>query len=335
MAVLAQNAVEPIPQVRRGDAQVAPHAPPEQTCPAAQAVPHAPQWALSVRVSTSQPLLGSPSQSEKPAAHADTPQAPAAHCAVALGSTHARPHTPQLVALARTSVSQPLRASPSQSPYPPAHRTTVHAPIAQLCAVALGSAQASPQSPQFAGSTAVFAQSALAPVPQVRSGDPQVAPQAPPEQSCPAVQAVPQPPQCALSVPVLTSQPLPGSRSQSAYPIAQDATAHAPPTQLALAWGSAQARPHAPQCASLAWRLVSHPSPAVPLQSPAPWLHRTTVHAPIAQPLAMAPGSAQAAAQAPQWLGSFAVLAQNADEPSPQVRSGDAQVAPQVPAEQT
>jgi hypothetical protein len=43
-------------------------------------------------------------------------QAPEAQVAEALGSEHARPHTPQLEALERVSVSQPLAATPSQSP---------------------------------------------------------------------------------------------------------------------------------------------------------------------------------------------------------------------------
>ncbi len=62
-AVLAQKAVEAEPQVARGAAQVAPQTPPEHTAPAAQAVRHAPQLALSVRWSTSHPLLATLSQS--------------------------------------------------------------------------------------------------------------------------------------------------------------------------------------------------------------------------------------------------------------------------------
>jgi hypothetical protein len=71
---------------------------------------------LSVAVFTSQPLEGSPSQSAKPVAQVVTAHALAAQVAVALGSAHARPHAPQLAALVRRSVSQPLPAAPSQSP---------------------------------------------------------------------------------------------------------------------------------------------------------------------------------------------------------------------------
>jgi hypothetical protein len=61
--VLAQKVDGGIPQVVSPPPQVAPHAPPEHTCPAAQAVPHAPQLSLSVRVLTSQPSEGLPLQS--------------------------------------------------------------------------------------------------------------------------------------------------------------------------------------------------------------------------------------------------------------------------------
>jgi hypothetical protein len=138
-----------------------------------------------------------------------------------------------------------------------------------------------------------------------------------------------------LSVRVSTSQPLAGSRSQSAKPAAHAATPQVPPAQVALALGSTHARPHAPQLASLVWRLVSQPSLAVPLQSPAPALQRTTVHAPEAHPLAATPASAQPVAHPPQFVGSLAVLAQKAVEPIPHVRSGAAQVAPHTPPEHT
>src|SRR5581483_4391528 len=48
IAVLAQYCVEPEPQAVKGDAQVVVHAPAEHTCPAGQAIPHAPQLALSL-----------------------------------------------------------------------------------------------------------------------------------------------------------------------------------------------------------------------------------------------------------------------------------------------
>jgi hypothetical protein len=64
-------------------------------------------------------------------------------------------------------------------------------------------------------------------------------------------------------------------------------------------------------------------------------VQRTTVQAPEAQPLAATWERAHAAPHAPQLEGSRAVLAQKADAPAPQVRRGEAQVAAQVPPEQT
>jgi len=110
-------------------------------------------------------------------------QAPVEHLAVALGSAQARPHAPQLVALALRSASQPLLAVSSQSPKPPAHRTTVQAPSLHPGVVTWASAHAAPQPPQCAGSIAVSAQKRIGAAPQVRSGAAQVAPQTPPEQT--------------------------------------------------------------------------------------------------------------------------------------------------------
>jgi hypothetical protein len=183
MAVLAQKADEPIPQVRRGEAQVVPHAPPEQTWPAAQARPQAPQLVLSLRVSTSHPSAGLALQSAKPAAQAAMAQAPAVQVEVALGRVHTRPQAPQLEALALRSISQPLVEAPSQSPKPPAQRTTVQVLAAQPLEATWERAHAVPQAPQLEGSRAVLAQKADEPNPQVRRGEAQVAAQVPPEQT--------------------------------------------------------------------------------------------------------------------------------------------------------
>ncbi len=162
-------------------------------------------------MSTSQPLPGSRSQSRKPVVHAAMAQAPDAQEADALGSTHPRPQAPQCAMLVSVLISQPLAALPSQSPAPPAQRSTVHAPDAQPWAATFESAHAAPHAPQLDGSTLVFAQNAASPDPQVRSGEAQVAPQVPPEQTRPLAQVMPQPPQLALSLRASTSQPLTGA----------------------------------------------------------------------------------------------------------------------------
>jgi hypothetical protein len=323
------------PQSARGSAHVAAHAPAAHTDPAAQVVPQPPQRVLSVRVFASQPFAGLRSQSAKPAAHDVMAHAPAAQVDVALGSAHARPQAPQCAAAVSVLVSQPLEATASQSPEPATQRSTVHAPAAHPFDATLGSEHALPHAPQLAGSTEVLAQNALAPVPQVASGAAQVVPHTPPEHTRPAVQAVPHAPQLALSVRVFTSQPLAGFVSQSAKPAAQAAMAHAPAAQLAVALGSAHARPHAPQWATAVRVLVSQPFAATASQSPKPAAQRATVHAPAAQPCAAALGSAHALPQAPQLAGSIAVLAQNAVAPAPHVASGGAQVVPHTPPEHT
>jgi hypothetical protein len=95
-----------------------PHAPPLQTCPVGHAWPHAPQSVRLVAVLVSQPVVGSPSQSAKPVAHAVRAHTPALHAPVAWAGAHAWPHAPHAARLVRRSVSQPLPAAPSQSPKP-------------------------------------------------------------------------------------------------------------------------------------------------------------------------------------------------------------------------
>jgi hypothetical protein len=187
--------------------QLTPQAPPEHIDPFGHTTPQPPQAALSVRVSTSQPLAVLPSQLAKPALQLAMAQAPAAQLAVALGSAQARPQAPQCAGLLWVLASQPLLATPSQSPKPTAQRTTVHALAAHPLAATLASAHTVPQPLQLAGSITVLAQYAAGPAPQARSGEPQVVPHTPAEHTAPEPQAIPHPPQLALSVRVFTSQP--------------------------------------------------------------------------------------------------------------------------------
>jgi hypothetical protein len=64
---------------------VVPHLPAEQTWPPPHALPQAPQLALSEAMLVSQPLVGTPSQSAKPALHAPGAHVPDEHVAPALG----------------------------------------------------------------------------------------------------------------------------------------------------------------------------------------------------------------------------------------------------------
>ena len=100
----------------RGEAHVAVHTPEEHTWPAPHGVPQPPQLALSVRMFTSHPLPGFPSQSAKPALQPER-QRPPTHATTALGpALHAAAHAPQFVTLDSVLVSQPFVALPSQSP---------------------------------------------------------------------------------------------------------------------------------------------------------------------------------------------------------------------------
>ncbi len=74
------------------------------------------------------------------------------------------------MALEEVSVSQPLAASPSQSPYPPAQRTTAQVPRVHPWVWVCGRAQARSQPPQCAGSMAVSAQRRDVPLAQVIAG---------------------------------------------------------------------------------------------------------------------------------------------------------------------
>ncbi len=187
------------------------------------------------------------------------------------------------------------------------------------------------QRPQCVGSVARFTQ---APLHAVR-GEAHVAVHTPEEHTWPAPHGVPQPPQLALSVRMFTSQPFDGLASQSRCPVVHEPTAQAPPTQVAVANDSEQARPQAPQFAAVVLRFVSQPLAAMASQLPRPALHVSTVQAPPLQPFVAAPESAHTRLQTPQFSGSDERFAQYADDAAPQVLSGLAQVAVHTPAEHT
>jgi hypothetical protein len=157
---------------------------------------------------------------------------------------------------------------------------------------------------------------------------PQVAPQRPAAQTCPAAQArevipVVHAPQLPPSVLRFTSQPLAGSPSQSAKPVVHAPMRHAPLAHAAAALAKAQRRPHPPQFAvSLPSTAVSQPLTALRSQSAKPRLQPPTTHCPAAQALTLALVSAQRLPQAPQFAGSTRVFAQSPAQfvvPAPQV----------------
>jgi hypothetical protein len=249
------------------DPQVVPQTPPEQTVPAAQARPHTPQLALSLRRLRSQPFDATPSQSPKPAAHMKR-HAPAEHVpASAWGpAAHARPHIPQFatsvmrlrhvpehvvcpVGHAATHtpfvqvcpaaqglsqrpqcavevlvlVSQPLLKLPSHSPKPVLH-VPAQRPAEHVTVELAGIGQTDPHAPQLFVS---FVRLRHTPEQSVCPAA-HVSVHAPPVQTCPVGQALPQRPQWAVSVAVLVQVPLQLSGVDPAQAQVPEAS-HTPP----------------------------------------------------------------------------------------------------------
>ncbi|MFO0560349.1 MAG: hypothetical protein U0269_20195 [Polyangiales bacterium] len=141
--------IPPLVQRMLGSGQSKRHVPAPHICPAGHALPHAPQFIGLDRVSASQPLVGSRSQSAKPASHAPIPHVPIVHEAAALaGAGHARPHEPQFI----TSVCTSRQLAPHI--ILGAGQSERHAPATHSCP----EAQAVPHAPQFIGSDCVLVQ---------------------------------------------------------------------------------------------------------------------------------------------------------------------------------
>jgi hypothetical protein len=97
---------------------------------------------------------------------------------------------------------------------------------------------------------------------------------------------------------VVSSQPSPGSPSQSLAPELHDATEHVPPAQVLVAFGNAHTSPHEPQLSSVS-RRCSQPFATIPSQLAKPGMQETNVHVPLAQ-VAVAFGNEHAVPQEPQ-----------------------------------
>ena len=137
----------------------------------AQRAPHAPQCATSVAGSTSQPLAASPSQSAAPASQRMPHTAPVQVAAARGPAAQARPQPPQCAVAPRVSTSQPLAASPSQSPRPGSQRITAQRPSRHTPSPD-GGAQREPQAPQCAVEAVMSTQAPsqqVSPAPQGRA----------------------------------------------------------------------------------------------------------------------------------------------------------------------
>jgi hypothetical protein len=144
--------------------------------------------------------------------------------------------------------------------------------------------------------------------------------QRPPVQGTPLGQAVPQAPQWVGVFDRLVSQPLAGLPSQLPKPVVQ-VKPHRPLLHVGVVLGGVgQALLQRPQCERLEARGVSHPSLAMPLQSPKPLVHAATPQV-LARQNAVALGSEHARPHIPQLAGSIAVLVQAPEQlvrPAPQ-----------------
>jgi len=291
LAVAASQPLAALPsQLAKPAAQVATaHAPAVHVAVPLAAVhvrPHTPQFVALVRVSTSQPLAGLPSQSAKPALHAPITQAPAAHMGAALAKLQARPHMPQFVALVRVSASHPLAALRSQSSKLVAHEVTAQAPAVHA-PVPLAGLHARPHAPQLTVVSRVTSQPLAALPSQFPRPAAQAMPHAPAAQAADppagAGQALRQAPQWDVEVRVSVSQPLAALPSQSPRPVM-----HMPPQRPAAQVATppvdgAQRVAQAPQWLGSVWRFWQRPSQHV---SPAPQgtvAEQPTVHDPPRQ----------------------------------------------------
>lgn len=215
-AIMLQSAkpvlqvIEQVPEEQRGVAWG----------PATHGRRHAPQLAVSVLRSASQPLVVLPSQSPRPPAQVEV-QTPRVHVPI----PQERPQAPQFALLVSVFTSQPLAGFRSQSAKPGAHATMVQAPMEQPCSATLGSAHSLPQRPQCRG---LFEVAVSQPVVESPSQSPKpllqrsIA-QAPMRHTAIALrteQVRPQAPQFMLSARASTSQPFMGFMSQSTNPSA-------------------------------------------------------------------------------------------------------------------
>jgi hypothetical protein len=240
-------------------------------------------------------------QSKNPAAQAAIVHRPPLQEGVAFESVQVPPHAPQLLKSEETPVSQPLAARESQSANPGVQLPTPHWPATHE-GVAFGTVHVLPQPPQVPTSAAVFAShpSSKSPLQSAKPGLQLPIVQAPPAQAATALggrQALPQVPQLATLVAMLTSQPSATVPLQLANPAAQLPTAHWPEVHAGAACGTEQTLPHVPQLAGSLPSAVQEPAQLV-CCAPQPAAQAPALHTAVAgQALPHAPQFAPSAAR--------------------------------------
>ena len=233
---------------------------------AAQALPHAPQLAVSVLVLVSHPLVAVRSQSAKPLAHAPTTHAPEAQaCVATLASAQTRPHDPQLFGSKLVEVQLPEHEV-SPAPHVAVQAPAVHTRPAPHAVGALAVLHA----PQLFESLAVLTSHPLAALPSQSAYPALQAPitHAPAAHVAAALakrHTLPHAPQLFASVPrTLVSQPLLAVPSQSAKPALHPPTTHRLDEHaLTLTLASEHRAPHAPQLAGSEAVLTQSPEQSV------------------------------------------------------------------------
>ncbi len=192
-------------------------------------------------------------------------------------AAHARPHPPQLEIDDVTSTSHPLLGAPSQSANPAAQTPTAHSPPVHL-AVAFAVRQSEPHAPQLSASPPTSTSHPVAAAPSQSAKPPAQTTLQPPSRHDALVLGPPrharvQVPQWRVSLVSLASQPFASIASQSPHPGVHAATEQRPISHAAVAFDSAQRRPHPLQFDGSAARFASHPSSTAPLQSAKPGSH--------------------------------------------------------------
>lgn len=280
-------------------------------CGNAHAFMQAPQFVGELTKETSQPLALAESQLPKPALHAPSPHVPAEHVAPAFANAHTVPHAPQLRTDVLRLTSHPFVESPSQSWKPTLHEKPQVPALHKRIALARAG-QAFPHAPQLLRSTVTsLSQPFATEASQLpRPGEQAAMPQTPAEQAPEAIggaQFMPQPPQFAMDVVVLVSQPFAALLSQFAKPAAHTPSAQLDATQTAPALANAHTFAQAPQFETDVVVSVSQPVATIPSQSPRPTSHVDRMQTPALH-TAPAPGKLHTVPHPPQLVVDVVVF---------------------------
>jgi hypothetical protein len=214
------------------------------------ALPHPPQFATLVAVSTSHPSAALPLQSASVPPHVEMPHTPPTQFAVPLTSGQTLVQLPQASTLFDVSTSQPFDASVSQSRKLPVH-VMEHAPSAHV-AVPWFVEHGVPHAPQFLVLVLVSVSQPFESMPS-QSANPAAqlsTTHRPPAQAavaCASAHGRAHPPQLSGSASVLTSQPSVGLVLQFADGAMQAPIRQAPFWHVESAFGNVHTLPHAPQ----------------------------------------------------------------------------------------